>query len=116
MISRDRRLLKDMLKNAFIAENGTLGVSPQLFDETPSLKYVTLYALQIVGEAASKVSKEVKAKMPEVPWDEIVSTRHVIVHGYDGVNPETIFGIVADDRPPLVEAIRRFLASEGETP
>ena len=113
MTPRDRRLLRDIVENARIAENSSGGVSPELFDETPALKYTTLYALQIVGEAAGKLSDETKAKLPTIPWEEIVATRHVIVHGYDKVDPTTIISIAQDDLPPLIDAIFQLLRLEG---
>lgn len=117
MTPRDRRLLGDMLKNAVVAMDNSGGVDAAVFDETPPLKYTTPYALLIVGEAASKLSPEVKARLPSTPWDEIVRTRHVIAHGYDKIDPEVILGITADDLPPLVKAIGRLLAAEGnDTP
>jgi uncharacterized protein with HEPN domain len=108
MTPRDRRLLTDILQNAHIAHMQG-GVSEQLFDDTPSLKYTALYSLLIFGEAASKLSTETKAAIPSVPWDEIVGTRNFVAHGYDRVDPATILGIIEDDLPPLMETIRTFL-------
>ena len=113
MTPGDLKRLQHILANIDIAQANTRA-PVELFEATPQLKYTTLYALQIVGEAASKLSAEAKAQMPSVPWDEIVSTRHVIVHGYDGVNPQIIYGIVEDDLPSLKQAIRRFLATQGQ--
>lgn len=113
MTPRDRRLLRDIVENASIATSSSSGVEAELFDKTPALKYTTLYALQIVGEAAGKLSDEIKAKLPHIPWDEIVATRHVIVHGYDKVNPRAIIAIAQDDLPPLVDAILNLLRLEG---
>lgn len=105
---RDRKLLTDILENANIAfDQG--GVSEELFDDTPSLKYTALYALLVVGEAAAKLSPETKAAMPSVPWDEIVGTRNFVAHGYDRVDPATILGIIEDDLPPLMDTVRKFL-------
>ena len=112
MTPRDRRLLRDIVENADIAIGGTLGVDADIFDRTPALKYMTLYALQIVGEAASKLSVETKAKLSGIPWDEIVATRHIIAHGYDKVDPETIMAIAQDDLDPLIDAIRTLLRLE----
>ena len=111
MTSRDRRLLRDMLENADIAYGSSLA-DPGLFDRTPALKYTTLYALLIVGEAANKVSPETRALLPQVPWAQIVATRHFVAHGYDRVDPEVILGIAQDDLPPLMAALSALLAAE----
>lgn len=116
MTPRDRRLLRDMLENAAIARDTTDGVDIRLFDETPSLKYTALYALLIVGEAANKISPEVRAQLPDVPWADIIATRHFVAHGYDRVDPAVVIGIAQDDLPALIDALRRFLDAEGPLP
>lgn len=107
-------MLRDMLRNADIAYGSSLA-EPELFDKTPALKYTVLYALLIVGEA-SKVSSETRALLPEVPWADIVATRHFVAHGYDRVDPEVILGIAQDDLPPLMDALRRLVDTEEPAP
>ena len=101
-----------MIENADIAVMNSGGVSPAAFDETPPLKYTTLYAILIVGEAASKVSDDLKMAHPEVAWAEIVATRHFVAHGYDRVDPTTIIEIAQHDMPILIDALRRVLKLE----
>ena len=101
-----------MIENASIAIDNFCGVDAQLFDTTPALKYTTLYAIQIVGEAAAKLSEELKRAHPDIAWDEIVATRHVVAHGYDRINPATIIEIAQNDMPVLMDALRGILRLE----
>lgn len=116
MTPRDAKLLRDILENAGIADDHVHGVRAETFDRTPALKYVVLHAIQIVGKAAGKLSDEAKAMFPTIPWDEVIGTRHVIVHGYDKVDPEIIISIAKDDLAPMMNAIRDALRAEGQFP
>lgn len=50
--------------------------------------------LQILGEAANKVSKETKKKIPEIEWTKIVRSRNIVVHEYFGVDFEIVWRII----------------------
>ena len=59
--------------------------------------------IEIVGEAAGRVSTETTSRTPEVPWREIVGMRHRLIHGYLEVNLNTVWQVVARDLPALAE-------------
>lgn len=63
--------------------------------------------LEIVGEAASRVPAAVRASLPGVPWAEIVALRNRLIHGYDGVDHDIVWRVLADDVPALVSALER---------
>ena len=70
--------------------------------------------LEIVGEAAARVSQDVKDQCREIPWPEIVSLRNRLIHGYDAVDYDILWSIVSDDLPPLIAALKRSLdAGDG---
>ncbi len=61
--------------------------------------------LEILGEAARRLGREVHAHYPAIPWAEIVATRNIIAHGYDGVDPQVLRAIVEGDLPGLKEQL-----------
>ena len=67
--------------------------------------------LEIVGEAAARVTPETRARIPDVPWPQIVALRNRLIHGYDDVDFDVLWVIVTADLPPLVSAVRGFLES-----
>lgn len=69
--------------------------------------------VEIVGEAAGRVSRESQARFPTVPWREAVMTRHRITHGYDVVDYDILWDTVQGDFPPLVAALEQALAELG---
>ncbi len=67
-----------------------------------------LYELAIVGEAAGRVSDELRAANPEVPWRRIVAQRNILVHVYDQLNLDRIWAAV-EAVSPLVDQLERIL-------
>jgi len=65
--------------------------------------------LEIVGEAAGRVSPHVRAKHPEIPWPEIVGLRNRLIHGYDSVDMDILWEILVHDLPPLAEDLAQIV-------
>ena len=81
-------------------------------DRMPSLTLVR--CIEIVGEAATNVSPTTPAAAPEVPWRQISRMRNRLIHAYFSINQDIVWQTVSADRPPLVRALERFLASNSE--
>jgi uncharacterized protein with HEPN domain len=62
--------------------------------------------IEIVGEAAGRVSTETTTRTPEIPWREIVGMRHRLIHGYLEVNLDTVWQVVERDLPALGRNLR----------
>lgn len=65
--------------------------------------------IEIVGEAANRVSKETQRTLPEIPWPEFIGMRHRIVHGYDSVDFDVLWAVIRSDLPPLIDSLRKSL-------
>ena len=61
--------------------------------------------LEILGEAAGRVSEEFRNNHPEIPWKEIVGLRNVISHQYDKVDYMEVYTIVRERIPDLIALI-----------
>ncbi len=68
----------------------------------------TLRNLELIGEAASHVPEEMRKFAPNVPWRQVVATRNRLIHGYLGIDNDTLWSIIRDDVPPLPEDLRRL--------
>jgi len=71
--------------------------------------------LEVIGEAANKLGSDFHREHPDVPWRQMVATRNILIHNYDGTEPDHVWAIVDRDIPPLLLHIRRILAAKGET-
>jgi uncharacterized protein with HEPN domain len=67
--------------------------------------------LEIIGEAANRVSEDMQQQHPEIPWRQIVGLRHRLIHGYDAVDLDILWDIVRYDLPPLIAALEEILGA-----
>ena len=104
----DRFLLEDILESIDEALESTPQNRAE-FDENKFIRSHVLRQLQIIGEAASRLSSELKDHHPEVPWRTITGMRHVIVHDYFEIDWNEVYGTSTRDLPILKPAIKNIL-------
>jgi uncharacterized protein with HEPN domain len=75
-----------------------------------NLHLACVHLVQVIGEAASRVSAETRARNPEVPWRQIIGMRHRVVHGYLEVDLEIVWQVISDDLPELIAVLGRTVA------
>ncbi len=92
----------DMTRRAMRLSEG-VGQTGYMRDET--LRLALTHLVQVIGEAARHVSEETCADLPEIPWNNIVGTRHRIVHDYRNVDYEMVWRIVTEELPELVRQL-----------
>lgn len=68
-----------------------------------------LKELEILGEAASKVSLSFRNQQPEIPWEIIIGTRNRLIHGYFDIDLDIIWKTVSQDLTPLAELLEKIL-------
>lgn len=71
-------------------------------------------SVEIVGEAASRVSTEFQEAHPAVPWRKITGLRNRLVHGYFDVNMSTVWDTVRNDLPALIGQLEALVPPEAE--
>jgi uncharacterized protein with HEPN domain len=71
-----------------------------------------IHHLQILGEAASRLSKEFKEKHDGVAWGSMIGMRHVLVHGYFETDTEIVWKVVEKDLPDLKKQLETILAEQ----
>ena len=87
----------------------TEGRRRQDLDEDEMLTFALVYAVQIVGEAANRVSVEFRDQHPEVPWGIIISMRHRLVHAYSDINHDILWTTATEAAPKLLAQINSLL-------
>ena len=104
------------LRHALDAMNAALGFiagrSRSDLDSDRMLSFALVRAIEIVGEAASKVSAETRAELPDLPWASMVGMRNRLVHAYFDVNHDILWDTVAQAVPPLAERLAALLGEE----
>jgi uncharacterized protein with HEPN domain len=96
----DREKLLDILEAIEKVEE-RIGGDKALFQHDEVVQVWALYHIQIIGEAASRVSESLRIRYAHVPWQDIVAMRNVIVHQYFGVDLDQIWDAITNDLPAL---------------
>lgn len=78
-------------------------------DSDRTLNLAVARLLEIVGEAASRVSDRTQDRHREIPWPEIIGLRNRIIHGYDTVDFDIVWTVVKSDLPPLIQMLEKTL-------
>lgn len=111
---RDPSYLLDMVHAARDAIEFASGLTSQQFEQSPLHRNAILKSLEIIGEAASRLSAETKDAHPEIEWHKIVGMRHHLVHGYFNVNNARVWQVVKDDLPTLISQLESIVPPETE--
>jgi uncharacterized protein with HEPN domain len=106
----DRFLLQDIL-DAIATVQQYLPVDRERFDSDPPLQSHLYRHIMIIGEAAFRLSKTLKAANPHVPWKRIEGMRHILVHDYFRVDWNEVHRTAVADVPSLKPLIQSILAS-----
>ncbi len=69
------------------------------------LELALVRLIEIIGEAASRVTEKGRKSKPDIPWTQIVSLRNKLIHGYDSVDLDILWEIVKSDLPDLVSKL-----------
>lgn len=89
------------------------------FDDNYLLQSAVFRQFEIIGEAASRLSSDVKAQHKEVNWQEVIGMRHKMIHDYFEVSIDIVWNTAKNDLPLLkiqIENILKKLEKASSTP
>ncbi|HJU21003.1 MAG TPA: HepT-like ribonuclease domain-containing protein [Casimicrobiaceae bacterium] len=72
-------------------------------------------AIEVLGEAAGKVSQETRSIGVDVPWSSIVSMRNRLIHGYFDIDTEIVWKTMTNEIPALLPALKALLDEQLDT-
>jgi uncharacterized protein with HEPN domain len=76
----------------------------------------TVRNLELIGEAATHIPDDVRTANPHIPWRMIIATRNRLIHGYLGIDNDTLWSIIQDDIPALLIALTELHKRYLDTP
>ena len=106
---RDPAYLWDMLDAARTVREFTADVSPEDFLKDRKLQLGVERAIQIIGEAARKVSGHTKGANPEIPWQAMIGQRNVLAHEYGRIDHKKLWTTATTDIPDLVRMLEPLI-------
>ena len=114
MSSRDEAWALDMLIAARRALEFTHGMESNGFMSDEKTKAAVVRQIEIMGEAAKRVSDDYRNDHPEVPWRAAAGMRDFLIHEYDRVDYPKVWETVQKDLPHLIGAIEPLIPPENE--
>lgn len=108
MSPRDLVYVGHMLDMTRKALDKTHGITRDGYDADENLRLALTHLVQVIGEAARRVSREFCDEHPEIPWTEIVGMRHKVVHDYLGIDEDIVWQVVTDDLAKLLPALTKL--------
>lgn len=109
---RDDAYMLDMLIAARKVENFADGITLEKFKSDELLQNAIIHQIQIIGEAARKVSQEYKTAHPQIPWRMIIGMRNRLVHEYFDIIPERVWDVIQNNISELIRIIEPLVPPE----
>ena len=109
---RDDALLLDMLLASRKIRQFTQDHSWETFQVEEKTQHAVMRLIQIIGEAASKVSDGYKQEHSVIPWVGIIGMRHRLVHDYFNILLEKVWEVIVKDIPELIQNLEPLVPPE----
>ena len=101
-----RFYLDDMIGFCERVQTFTSGLDQEKFTRDPMCFDATIRNIELIGEAATHIPAQVRQSSPNVPWRMVIATRNQLIHGYLGIDNDTLWSIVETDIPSLLNKLR----------
>ena len=105
----DAAYLWDMLDAARTVEQLTSSYDFTQYSNDRRTQLAIERSLEIIGEAAGRVSTSFRNAHPEIPWRQIIGQRNVLIHEYGEIKQERIWKTVTENIPQLIELLKQFV-------
>ncbi len=110
---RDAALLLDMWLAARDAREFVAGLDEDGFRTSRLHQNAVIRSLEVIGEAAGKVSSQLRSGHADIPWREVIGMRHRLIHGYAEIRVELVWTVVKERLEPMMASLATLLASAG---
>jgi uncharacterized protein with HEPN domain len=112
MLPREINYLLDVLEAARLLQMFVEGVDWETFENDLMRRAAVMRQLEIIGEAARRLSEETRLELSEIPWRQIIGMRNRLIHGYDDVDLAIVWDSVQNDLPPLIAQLEQVVPAE----
>jgi uncharacterized protein with HEPN domain len=108
----DNIRIQHMLDSANEALSLIKGKKRGELDSDRLLGLALVRLMEVLGEAAGRITKDHRLNHPEIPWIQIIGLRNRLIHGYDSVDMDILWNIVSKDLPPLILALEKNIVKK----
>lgn len=83
-------------------------------DTDRMLTLALVRCLEIIGEAASRITKERRDELPQIPWPQMIGMRNRIIHAYFDIRLNAVWDTVTLNLPPLITELEKIISVEEQ--
>lgn len=85
------------------------GRARSALDDDRMLELALIRLMEMIGEAAGRVTTGTRQQLPMIPWSDVVAMRNRLIHGYDSVDHDILWDTIRLDLPELLKAVEGLL-------
>jgi uncharacterized protein with HEPN domain len=100
-----------MLDSAREAERFIGGKDRSALNNDRMLELALVKCIEIIGEAASNISKRSREELLHIPWADIIAMRNRLIHAYFEINLDILWKTVSEDIPPLISELEKTIST-----
>ena len=101
-----------MLDTARKVADKVQGIRRSDFDADENLRITLAHLIQVIGEAARRVSPAFQTTHPEIPWPAIIGMRHKVVHDYMNVDDDVVWQTATREMAKLAAQLQALLPAQ----
>ncbi len=105
----DAAFLWDILERAQRIQNYMKGKTFHHYLHDQGLQDSVERCVEVIGEAANRISEDFRKAHPEISWRPIIAQRHILAHEYDEIRPERLYSVATVHIPELIEKLQPLL-------
>lgn len=114
MQKADKIRLQHMLDASKEAERFVQNKNRESLESERQLVLALVKAIEIIGEAASRISGKCREELTEIPWTDIIAMRNRLIHAYFDINLDILWQTVTEDIPPLIIELEKILRQQKQ--
>ncbi len=101
--------LRHILDSAIEAQSFVKGKNRKNLDNDRMLVLSLVKSIEIIGEAASRLTPDFRSEHDDIPWQDIISMRNRLIHAYFDINLDIVWSTVQEELPDLVSKIEKII-------
>ena len=111
MRADDRVRLAHMIDAADTVSTFMAGRNRADLDSDRMLLFAVVHGIEVIGEAATRVSDETRQAAPDIPWNAIVGMRNRLIHGYFDIDTAIVWKTISVEIPALLPKLRSLISA-----